>query len=454
MPEAFTIRRATRLLAAVALTASATGAAPLHAQAPLAAGAYALVARHSGMCLDVGNNSTDDGAPLQQWTCHGGANQQWSLQLSDDGSYLMVAASSGKAADVTDWSLSDGAPVQQWTVHGGGNQQWVLHPVGEGYYTITARHSGLALDVRDVSRAAGARVQQWALHGGENQQWLLRPLNPVDAHPAGDTVRFLEQSTWGPTPELIERVRTIGFEQFLSEQLNAPVSEYPALPLYPTTRDTASCPNNSTCQRDNYTMYPVQNRFFVNGLYGEDQLRQRVAFALHQILVVSGVEVTQPSWITPYLQILLRDAFGSYRQVLYDITLNAAMGNYLDMNGNSKTRPNENYAREVLQLFSVGTVRLNPDGTSQLDGSGRPIATYDQTTVDNFARVFTSNTLNENAATTDLGAANTAAAKGASKSTPRCMSEIHLRGAGRAVDHREGTAGRVAVAAGEHRPAR
>ena len=110
-------------------------------------------------------------------------------------------------------------------------------------------------------------------------------------------------------------------------------------------------------------MYPLQNRFFVNALYGEDQLRQRVAFALHQIIVVSGVEVTQPSWMAPYLQILDRNAFGNYRQLLYDITLNPAMGNYLDINGNTRTRPNENYAREVLQLFSIGTFELNLDGT-------------------------------------------------------------------------------------------
>jgi hypothetical protein len=204
------------------------------------------------------------------------------------------------------------------------------------------------------------------------------------------TIRFLERATWGPTPELIEHVRSIGGpQQYFWEQLSAPVSSYPALELYPTTRDQTACPNGSTCVRDNYTMYPLQTQFFRNALYGEDQLRQRVAFALHQILVVSGVEVTQPSWMSPYLQILHRHAFGNFRDLLQDITLNAAMGNYLDLNGNSRTRPNENYAREVLQLFSIGTGLLNPDGTPQLDGNGQPVPAYDQTTIDNFARVFT-----------------------------------------------------------------
>ena len=204
-----------------------------------------------------------------------------------------------------------------------------------------------------------------------------------------EIVRFLEQSTWGPTPELIEHVREVGFDGFLDEQFDAPMTGYPPMELYPTTRDQVSCPNGSACQRDNYTMHPLQTRFFRNALYGEDQLRQRVAFALHQIIVVSGVEVPLPGWMAPYLQTLYRNAFGDFRQLLYEITLNPAMGNYLDINGNSRTRPNENYAREVLQLFSIGTVLLNPDGTPQLDRDGIPVPVYDQTTIDNFSRVFT-----------------------------------------------------------------
>ena len=151
-------------------------------------------------------------------------------------------------------------------------------------------------------------------------------------------MRFLEQATFGPTPELIAHVRDVGFEGFLNEQFDAPFELSVAAALSDDAR-RAACPNGSACQRDNYTMYPLQNRFFVNALYGPDQLRQRVAFALHQILVVSGVEITQPSWMAPYLQILDRNAFGNYRQLLYEITLNPAMGNYLDIAGNTRTRP-------------------------------------------------------------------------------------------------------------------
>jgi uncharacterized protein (DUF1800 family) len=385
------IRTATaRSLALLGLVLLSFPAAKPHvsAQAPNLTGAYELVARHSGKCLDVSGVSMDDGAPVIQWTCNGGLSQRWSLQPAADGYYNLVVGHSGKMLDVSGVSTDDGASVIQWPSNGGQNQQWLPQPVGGGYYTLTVRHSGKVLDISGVSTDDGAPAIQWIPNGGANQQWLLRSVSSGGPS-AADATRLLEQSTWGPTPALVQHVLNVGFERFLEEQFDAPASSYPTLPLYPTTRDTTLCPNGSTCQRDNYTMYPVQNRFFVNGLYGADQLRQRVAFALHQIIVVSGVDITQPSWMTPYLQVFDRHAFGSFRQLLYDITLNPAMGNYLDVNNNTRTRPNENYAREILQLFSIGTVRLNLDGTQQLDATGQPIPTYDQTIVNNFARVFT-----------------------------------------------------------------
>jgi hypothetical protein len=216
------------------------------------------------------------------------------------------------------------------------------------------------------------------------------PNSFTGAASSSDTVRFLEQATFGPTPAEVTRVQGMGLRAYLNEQFNLPLSSYPTLTLMPT--DSAQgCPTGSptTCGRDNYTMYPLQLKFFQNALNGNDQLRQRVAFALHQIFVVSGNEVSQPSWMSPYLQTIDRNAFGNYRQLLQEITLNPGMGLYLDMLGNSRSNPNENYAREVLQLFSVGLDRLNIDGTPQLDAQGNRIPTYDQTTITNFARVFT-----------------------------------------------------------------
>ncbi len=355
-------------------------------------GIYELIARHSGKCLDVYGESTDDAAAIIQWACHGGPNQRWRLEPTGDGYVRLIATHSGKALDVYGASTDDGAVLIQWPAHSGTNQQWQLQAVGSGYFTIAARHSGKMSDVEHALTTDGATILQWPANGGLNQQWLLRQVDgipPDDAPSTADAIRFLEQATWGPTPALIDHVKAVGFDRFLDEQFNAPASSYPTLPLFPTTRDEATCPATSTCRRDNYTMYPLQNRFFVNALYGEDQLRQRVAFALHQIIVVSGVEITQPSWMAPYLQILDNNAFGNYRQLLLEITLNPGMGNYLDINNNNRALPNENYAREILQLFSIGTVRLNIDGTQQLDGNGQAIPAYTQDHVNNFARVFT-----------------------------------------------------------------
>jgi uncharacterized protein (DUF1800 family) len=201
-----------------------------------------------------------------------------------------------------------------------------------------------------------------------------------------DTVRFLEQSTFGPNQSLITHVQSVGLDGFLTEQFNTPPSGYPALPLQPTTVPP-TC--TGMCVTTNYTMYPLQVTFFTNALTQPDQLRQRVAFALQQLMVASGLTVTQPSWMTPFLNIFSNDAFGNFRTLLGDITLNAAMGEYLNMAGNNKSAPNENYGREVLQLFSVGLNLLNSDGSLTLDSSGNPIPTYTQPTVDAFARVFT-----------------------------------------------------------------
>jgi uncharacterized protein (DUF1800 family) len=215
----------------------------------------------------------------------------------------------------------------------------------------------------------------------------------MGAATTADTVRFLEQSTWGPTSSEVARVQAMGLRAALNEQFNAPLSTYPDLPFIPNT-SANGCPAGSaaTCVRDNYTMYPLQVKFFQNAQTSgsqSDQLRQRVSWALHQILVVSGKDVNITYAMGDYLRTLDRDAFGNFRTLLGDITLNPSMGVYLDMLGNTKTNPNENFAREVMQLFTVGLYQLNNDGTYQHDAQGNLIPTYDQTTVTQFARVFT-----------------------------------------------------------------
>ena len=189
--------------------------------------------------------------------------------------------------------------------------------------------------------------------------------------------RFLEQASWGPDAASIAHVQAVGFGGWLDEQLAAPPS------LFAPTNDAS---NN---------LGPQQNDFIVHALLGQDQLRQRVAFALSQIFVVSALKTGQPRQMVPYQNLMLTDALGNFVDLFRDVTLSPTMGVYLDMvnsdlaNRTTGTAPNENYAREMMQLFSIGTTLLNPDGTPQLDSAGRPIPTYDQTTISQLARALT-----------------------------------------------------------------
>jgi uncharacterized repeat protein (TIGR03803 family) len=133
---------------------------------------FEIVSRNGGKCLDVYGASTDAAWPAIQWTCHGGANQQWRLEPAGGGAVHIIARHSGQALDVYGGLLDDITPVIQWPLHD--NQVWTLEPASDGYVSIVARHSGKALDVEYASTDDGARVIQYTPHGGTNQQWLFR----------------------------------------------------------------------------------------------------------------------------------------------------------------------------------------------------------------------------------------------------------------------------------------
>jgi uncharacterized protein (DUF1800 family) len=187
--------------------------------------------------------------------------------------------------------------------------------------------------------------------------------------------RFLEQSTFGPTPQLVTTVSQTGLSEFLDSQLAMP----PTLFADPAVTET----NNG----------PLQQRYFVEFATAPDQLRQRVAFALGQIFVISSTTVNIPQAFTPYLNILETDAFTNYRQIMEDVTLSPAMGHYLDMVNNNKptatTHADENYARELMQLMCLGENLINNDGSAQLDANGNTIPTYSETQIDAFSRAYT-----------------------------------------------------------------
>ena len=211
-----------------------------------------------------------------------------------------------------------------------------------------------------------------------------------------EAFRFLNQASFGATEAEANRLIGLGdSSNAYSRWIDAEISK-PTQLLLPTV--VAAYPNPLPTGFALASLNNVrQEQWFANALRGEDQLRQRVAFALSQIMVVSqvGALTNLPFATADFHDMLARNAFGNFRTLLEDDTLHPAMGNYLSMLGNRRAaantnlRPDENYARELAQLFSVGLVQLNLDGSVRTDAAGQPIPTFGQVETEGFARVFT-----------------------------------------------------------------
>ena len=195
--------------------------------------------------------------------------------------------------------------------------------------------------------------------------------------------RFLDQATWGPTPASIAALEKTGITDWLESQFAAPLSNLPDQPLLASDGD------------QNTDLTPVESAFFQNTVNAPDQLRQRVAFILSQIWVVSQFTVRPAYAFPPYWRIFRDNAFKNYRDIIKAVTLSPAMGTYLNMANNNKanaskgTAANENYARELMQLFTLGLAELNPNGSPVVDSNNIPVPTYDQAVVTNMAKVLT-----------------------------------------------------------------
>jgi uncharacterized protein (DUF1800 family) len=211
---------------------------------------------------------------------------------------------------------------------------------------------------------------------------LQAPVKPPAAPaspPATATAaaRFLDQTSFGPTATAIAHVQQIGLQAALTEQFNQPASTFsePASP-------DAECPTGN--------LHCTQSEFLKITVWGNDQLRQRVAMALSEIWVAP---VQDDNAMPFYLNTLANDAFSNYRTIMQDGTLTPTMGAYLNMVNSGLAAPgqivNENFGREMMQLFTLGPNLLNADGTLQTDSNGNPIPTYTQLQVEAFARAYT-----------------------------------------------------------------
>lgn len=321
------------------------------------------------------------------------------VQLSADERYLVINLSfSGLSSQETVSYLrmsvgsEDGAYLVRLPAGGTSAREWQIVPSGG----ISVADIVAGLKTGKVYVSVGSEN----FPAGELRGIFLAPQDPNNPPPdPGNppaTVtpeaasRFLQQATFGPRKAEIDQLVSVGYNAWMAEQMALPAS----LHKDAAQADFTAFNTNPTATR------PVggnrQAAWWKISLTGPDQLRQRVAFALSEIFVISDVNGTVGNWqdgAANYYDLLARNAFGNFRALLEEVTLSPMMGVYLSHIRNSKatatTQPDENYAREVMQLFTIGLNQLQPDGSLKLDTSGRPIPTYDQKTISEMAKVFT-----------------------------------------------------------------
>jgi len=216
-----------------------------------------------------------------------------------------------------------------------------------------------------------------------------------------DAAKFLNRASFGPTQKSINNLLAKEtYESWLQDQFDAPATLHLPKVTALATKMCANRNNGGDILLDSWEItYPRHQVWWETALGAEDQLRQRVALALSEIIVISDSEGLGLSEfqlaVTSFYDLFVKHAFGNYRDLLGEATLHPAMGDFLSMTRNQKAnelegiRPDENYAREILQLFSIGVHELNIDGSPKLDGKGKPIPTYKQKTIEEFAKVFT-----------------------------------------------------------------
>jgi uncharacterized protein (DUF1800 family) len=208
----------------------------------------------------------------------------------------------------------------------------------------------------------------------------------------GEAARFILKASLAATEPEIADIRSVGFVAWLDKQMDIPISQTGVAWLSSRGYDKVTV--DEYYNQNQFADYMVWNQLIAS----PDPVRKRLAYALSQFFVVStnGIEIQwQSNAVAAYWDVLNRNALGNFRQLLEDVTLNPAMGVYLSTLDNRKedTRtgrvPDENYAREVMQLFTIGLNELNNDGTKKIGTNGQPIETYTNSDVSNLARVFT-----------------------------------------------------------------
>ncbi len=332
------------------------------------------------------------------------------IQLSGDGTFAIVNANfSGLSSPETVAYLRIGNPgevgteVLRLTNGQVTGQRWTFPTDGAlttAAITQAIKEGRIFLSIETANYPAG-ELKGTFIQNNASLAFTPPPAPTLIDTPmtAAEASRFLAQATFGPNKSEIDALtgkRLADLNAWITAQMALPASSHRAATLEDYVAYTAAGDNPTVSYQNR------QAAWWKIAVTGPDQLRQRVAFALSEILVVSDVSTAlynNPTALANYYDLLANGAFGTYRQLLENVSLSPVMGTYLTSLRNAKatydskgavlTSPDENYAREIMQLFSIGLNQLQPDGTLKLDPVGVPIPTYDQKTITEVAKVFT-----------------------------------------------------------------
>jgi uncharacterized protein (DUF1800 family) len=323
-----------------------------------------------------------------------------SLKLDGDESAATVNVDSSTLnAAISTIEVRNGAAslvdLKPMTPQPDGSYRWVFPSQSAASIASAIKNNQTSCVITTAANLAGEIQGPLNFATGSQTFTPPAPLAQVTAGPNNpqEAARFLRQATFGPYTESIADLQKVGYQTWLDAQFDPSVN--PPTLIWPVIYERCTGSSNAA---DALVPDRVVEAWWRNAITAPDQLRQRVASAYSEIFVVSAVDDNingQPAGLASYHDMLINEAFGNFRTLLKDVTLHPVMGQYLNMRGNVKPSspsyqaPNENYAREIMQLFSVGLNLLNPDGTLILDVRGNPIPTYDQSSIQGFAHVFT-----------------------------------------------------------------
>ncbi len=294
----------------------------------------------------------------------------------------------GSAFRVGVWGVPGNPDVEVATGQLSDSEYLLVRLPGGGYSAAGDDEAYLWFQTLDASLFIDRLIL--VAEGEDPARFLGTAPPPQDGVTPEAASAFLARATFGPRMEEIVSLAASGdFEGWIEAQFAKPASSH-----YDWIENAFSGTPDWDGERDNahYVRLQAWWDIVVNG---EDQLRQRVAFALSEIFVVSsrGPLSNAPDGLADYYDMLVRGAFGNFRDLLLNVARHPMMGRYLSFLGNAKSdgvrHPDENFAREVMQLFSIGLERLNPDGTPMRDANGVPLPTYSQHDITEMARVFT-----------------------------------------------------------------